>query len=83
MRLLLEHGAAWVGVVDMQGRDAKDLALKGETIHLSCHLKVLGLCCILLKVLRSVVSTAGHADVLEELETYGTSTEREAPSCSR
>ncbi|XP_028305819.1 G patch domain and ankyrin repeat-containing protein 1 [Gouania willdenowi] len=26
VRLLLHHGAAWVGVVDMQGRDAKDLA---------------------------------------------------------
>lgn len=28
MRLLLQHGAAWVGVVDTQGRDAKDLALE-------------------------------------------------------
>lgn len=26
VRLLLDHGAAWVGVVDTQGRDAKDLA---------------------------------------------------------
>lgn len=26
VRLLLQHGAAWVGVVDTQGRDAKDLA---------------------------------------------------------
>lgn len=28
VRLLLQHGAAWVGVVDVQGRDAKDLALE-------------------------------------------------------
>uniref|UniRef100_A0A1A8QK31 G patch domain and ankyrin repeats 1 n=1 Tax=Nothobranchius rachovii TaxID=451742 RepID=A0A1A8QK31_9TELE len=28
VRLLLSHGAAWVGVVDMQGRDAQDLALE-------------------------------------------------------
>lgn len=28
VRLLLEHGAAWVGVVDKQGRDARDLALQ-------------------------------------------------------
>uniref|UniRef100_UPI0037E8B967 G patch domain and ankyrin repeat-containing protein 1 n=1 Tax=Semicossyphus pulcher TaxID=241346 RepID=UPI0037E8B967 len=28
VRLLLRHGAAWVGVVDTQGRDAKDLALE-------------------------------------------------------
>ncbi|KAM9818609.1 G patch domain and ankyrin repeat-containing protein 1 [Syngnathus typhle] len=28
VRLLLEEGAAWVGVVDTQGRDAKDLALE-------------------------------------------------------
>ncbi|XP_030592492.1 G patch domain and ankyrin repeat-containing protein 1 [Archocentrus centrarchus] len=28
VRLLLQHGAAWVGVVDTQGRDAKDLALE-------------------------------------------------------
>lgn len=26
VRLLLQHGAAWVGVVDTQGRDARDLA---------------------------------------------------------
>lgn len=35
VRLLLQHGAAWVGVVDTQGRDAKDLALEGTTMHLS------------------------------------------------
>lgn len=29
VRLLLEQGAAWVGVVDTQGRDAKDLASEG------------------------------------------------------
>lgn len=29
VRLLLSHGAAWVGVVDTQGRDAQDLALGG------------------------------------------------------
>ncbi|KAF6736396.1 G patch domain and ankyrin repeat-containing protein 1 [Oryzias melastigma] len=28
VRLLLRHGAAWVGVVDTQGRDAQDLALE-------------------------------------------------------
>ncbi|KAM7394530.1 hypothetical protein PAMP_021327 [Pampus punctatissimus] len=28
VRLLLQHGAAWVGVVDTQGRDAKDLAME-------------------------------------------------------
>ncbi|CAG5928708.1 unnamed protein product [Menidia menidia] len=28
VRLLLGHGAAWVGVVDLQGRDAQDLALE-------------------------------------------------------
>ncbi|XP_029366633.1 G patch domain and ankyrin repeat-containing protein 1 [Echeneis naucrates] len=28
VKLLLQHGAAWVGVVDMQGRDARDLALE-------------------------------------------------------
>lgn len=31
VRLLLQHGAAWVGVVDTQGRDVKDLALEGIT----------------------------------------------------
>lgn len=35
VRLLLQHGAAWVGVVDAQGRDARDLALEGITIQLS------------------------------------------------
>lgn len=34
VRLLLQHGAAWVGVVDTQGRDAKDLALEGTTMQL-------------------------------------------------
>ncbi|XP_041640355.1 G patch domain and ankyrin repeat-containing protein 1 [Cheilinus undulatus] len=28
VKLLLQHGAAWVGVVDTQGRDAKDLAME-------------------------------------------------------
>ncbi|XP_023814146.1 G patch domain and ankyrin repeat-containing protein 1 [Oryzias latipes] len=28
VRLLLRHGAAWVGVVDTQGKDAQDLALE-------------------------------------------------------
>lgn len=39
VRLLLERGAAWVGVVDMQGRDAKDLAAEGNArrlLILSC-----------------------------------------------
>lgn len=31
VRLLLERGAAWVGVVDTRGRDARDLALEGTT----------------------------------------------------
>lgn len=30
VKLLLQNGAAWVGVVDTQGRDAKDLALEGK-----------------------------------------------------
>lgn len=30
VKLLLQHGAAWVGVVDLQGRDARDLALEGR-----------------------------------------------------
>ncbi|XP_068607333.1 G patch domain and ankyrin repeat-containing protein 1 [Brachionichthys hirsutus] len=51
VRLLLQRGAAWVGVVDMRGRDARDLALEG-----------------------------GHADVLEELESDGRITQREAAS---
>lgn len=29
VKLLLQHGAAWVGVVDMQGRDATHLAVEG------------------------------------------------------
>ncbi|XP_071361490.1 G patch domain and ankyrin repeat-containing protein 1 [Trachinotus anak] len=53
VRLLLQHGAAWVGVVDMQGRDAKDLALQ-----------------------------AGHSEVLEELESYWRSAQRDAQSDS-
>ncbi|KAI9525422.1 hypothetical protein NQZ68_005968 [Dissostichus eleginoides] len=53
VRLLLQHGAAWVGVVDTQGRDAKDLALE-----------------------------AGHNELLEELESYGTSAERDPQSDS-
>ncbi|XP_029995913.1 G patch domain and ankyrin repeat-containing protein 1 [Sphaeramia orbicularis] len=48
VKLLLQQGAAWVGVVDMQGRDAKDLAME-----------------------------AGHSGVLEELESYGESQQRE------
>ncbi|KAM9363951.1 G patch domain and ankyrin repeat-containing protein 1 [Symphorus nematophorus] len=51
VRLLLQHGAAWVGVVDTQGRDAKDLALE-----------------------------AGQSEVLEELESYGRSTQSDAQS---
>ena len=33
VRLLLRHGAAWVGVVDTQGRDAQELAAEGIIIH--------------------------------------------------
>ncbi|KAK5865789.1 hypothetical protein PBY51_020031 [Eleginops maclovinus] len=51
VRLLLQHGAAWVGVVDTQGKDAKDLALE-----------------------------AGHNELLEELESYGTSAQRDTQS---
>uniref|UniRef100_A0A3Q3LTH9 G patch domain and ankyrin repeats 1 n=1 Tax=Mastacembelus armatus TaxID=205130 RepID=A0A3Q3LTH9_9TELE len=54
VRLLLQHGAAWVGVVDTQGRDAQDLAQE-----------------------------AGHTDVLEELESYGRSTQRFTQTESR
>lgn len=32
VRLLLRHGAAWVGVVDTQGRDAQELASEGDII---------------------------------------------------
>nr|XP_020469929.1 G patch domain and ankyrin repeat-containing protein 1 isoform X1 [Monopterus albus] len=48
VRLLLQHGAAWVGVVDTQGRDAQDLARE-----------------------------AGHNEVLDELENYGISTQKD------
>ncbi|KAF0037116.1 G patch domain and ankyrin repeat-containing protein 1 [Scophthalmus maximus] len=51
VRLLLQRGAAWVGVVDTRGRDAKDLALE-----------------------------AGHSDVLEELESFGGSAQRDTTS---
>uniref|UniRef100_A0A672F7X4 G-patch domain-containing protein n=1 Tax=Salarias fasciatus TaxID=181472 RepID=A0A672F7X4_SALFA len=37
VRLLLQHGAAWVGVVDTQGRDAKDLAQEGIPHQLKSH----------------------------------------------
>ncbi|XP_029011605.1 G patch domain and ankyrin repeat-containing protein 1 [Betta splendens] len=53
VRLLLERGAAWVGVVDTQGRDARDLAVE-----------------------------AGHGDVLEELDGWGTSTQRDTQTDS-
>ncbi|XP_070684063.1 G patch domain and ankyrin repeat-containing protein 1 [Pempheris klunzingeri] len=53
VRLLLQRGAAWVGVVDTQGRDARDLALE-----------------------------AGHNEVLEELESYGRSTQGDTQSDS-
>ena len=49
VKLLLQRGAAWVGVVDTQGRDARELAER-----------------------------AGHAGVVEELETHGRRTEEEA-----
>uniref|UniRef100_A0A8D3BIJ8 Uncharacterized protein n=1 Tax=Scophthalmus maximus TaxID=52904 RepID=A0A8D3BIJ8_SCOMX len=54
VRLLLQRGAAWVGVVDTRGRDAKDLALE-----------------------------AGHSDVLEELESFGGSAQRDTTSDGR
>ncbi|XP_077575738.1 G patch domain and ankyrin repeat-containing protein 1 [Stigmatopora nigra] len=53
VRLLLEEGAAWVGVVDTRGRDARDLALQ-----------------------------AGHLGVLEELENYGRTPQRQASNSS-
>uniref|UniRef100_A0A667WGZ2 G-patch domain-containing protein n=1 Tax=Myripristis murdjan TaxID=586833 RepID=A0A667WGZ2_9TELE len=42
LRLLLQRGAAWVGVVDTQGRDARELALAGpwralEEVHSRTH----------------------------------------------
>uniref|UniRef100_A0A8C6V3H6 G-patch domain-containing protein n=1 Tax=Neogobius melanostomus TaxID=47308 RepID=A0A8C6V3H6_9GOBI len=43
VRLLLQRGAAWVGVVDLQGRDAMDLAME-----------------------------AGHEEVVEEFDSFGT-----------
>lgn len=43
VRLLLQSGAAWVGVVDLQGRDAMDLAME-----------------------------AGHKEVVEEFNSFGT-----------
>uniref|UniRef100_A0A3Q3Q3T1 Uncharacterized protein n=1 Tax=Monopterus albus TaxID=43700 RepID=A0A3Q3Q3T1_MONAL len=54
VRLLLQHGAAWVGVVDTQGRDAQDLARE-----------------------------AGHNEVLDELENYGISTQKDMQMDSR
>ncbi|KAM8822024.1 G patch domain and ankyrin repeat-containing protein 1 [Synchiropus picturatus] len=48
VRLLLRSGAAWVGVVDVRGRDARDLA-----------------------------AAAGHAQVLEELDSFGPGEEAE------
>lgn len=35
VRLLLQRGAAWVGVVDTQGRDARDLAVEGKLSQVS------------------------------------------------
>uniref|UniRef100_A0A665U118 Uncharacterized protein n=1 Tax=Echeneis naucrates TaxID=173247 RepID=A0A665U118_ECHNA len=40
VKLLLQHGAAWVGVVDMQGRDARDLALEGRNMQLLSQLYI-------------------------------------------
>ncbi|KAM9792180.1 G patch domain and ankyrin repeat-containing protein 1 [Neosynchiropus ocellatus] len=48
VKLLLRSGAAWVGVVDVRGRDARALA-----------------------------AAAGRADVLEELDSFGTREEAE------
>lgn len=80
VRLLLQHGAAWVGVVDTQGRDAKDLALEGMKVLVTSK----SCLCVVVSYLRScVVSAAGHTDVFEELESHGRSTEREAPSSSK
>lgn len=41
VKLLLQNGAAWVGVVDTQGRDAKDLALEGKPQRLLSFSSVL------------------------------------------
>lgn len=51
VRLLLHHGAAWVGVVDTAGRDAKDLAVEGKSAGISklqfssTHLQCLNVPC--------------------------------------
>lgn len=82
VRLLLQHGAAWVGVVDTRGRDAKDLALEGTTVRPARRLVVF-VSVLLCLVDGYLLSTAGHADVFDELESYGRSTEREAPSSSK
>uniref|UniRef100_A0A3B3VCK3 G-patch domain and ankyrin repeats 1 n=1 Tax=Poecilia latipinna TaxID=48699 RepID=A0A3B3VCK3_9TELE len=41
VRLLLMHGAAWVGVVDTRGKDAQDLASEGIFMCLSQPVKLL------------------------------------------
>lgn len=84
VRLLLQHGAAWVGVVDTQGRDAKDLALEGITMQLL--LASLNFCVCMysvVKLIRIYFPLAGHNEVLEELESYGRSTQRDTQSDNR
>lgn len=83
--LLLQNGAAWVGVVDTQGRDAKDLALEGITMHLLTSLKSVLCVCLYneVELIHICFSPAGHNELLEELESYGTSAERDPQSDSR
>lgn len=83
VRLLLQHGAAWVGVVDTQGRDARDLALEGISTQLLAlnyyvcvysEFELIHIYCF---------PPAGHNDVFEEFESYGRCTETETPSDNR
>lgn len=86
VRLLLQHGAAWVGVVDTQGRDAKDLALEGITMQLlSASLNFCVCMYSVVKLIHIYFPLAAHNEVLEELESYGStgSTQRDTQSDSR
>lgn len=86
MRLLLQHGAAWVGVVDTRGRDAKDLALEGITMQLLLATQLNFCVCVYSEVELIHIyffPPAGHNEVLEELESYGRSTQRDTQSDSR
>lgn len=83
VRLLLRHGAAWVGVVDTQGRDAQDLALEGIFNRSNSYSRVYLSPCKHELVLFSLVISAGHREVLEELMNNGRSPERESSADDR